>query len=240
MHDAVANLLRSPLVPELRPDVAARPPRDVHRRLVDVPALGQRHTSFPFSSSTISISHRPLMGTIINNVFSICPYLLLEPSSNRPRSSSVYASSSLPAAFIRIFDAVESRLDALRRAPAAMHPGLFDWQGGSQKSWFCSGKVSVHFRQTLGSFRAKSRFVSPPREADPGRWGGASPLVEFSFPLVKKSASPCEVFVFPCGAKGHATLEPRAPRFSCVPATCRKVAPVEGRWGWLQGVPEAV
>ena len=40
VHDAVADLLRPPLVPELRPDVAASPPRDVHRRLVDVPALG--------------------------------------------------------------------------------------------------------------------------------------------------------------------------------------------------------
>ena len=47
MHDAVADLLRPPLVPELRPDVAARPPRDVHRRLVDVPALGATPHELP-------------------------------------------------------------------------------------------------------------------------------------------------------------------------------------------------
>ena len=39
------------------------------------------------------------------------------------------------------------------------------------------GKVSVQFRQPLGSLRENSRFVSPPRKADPGRWGGASPLM---------------------------------------------------------------
>ena len=47
VHDAVADLLRPPLVPELRPDVAARPPRDVHRRLVDVPALGATPHELP-------------------------------------------------------------------------------------------------------------------------------------------------------------------------------------------------
>ena len=45
---------------------------------------------------------------IINDMFLICTYLLLE------------ALSTLPAAFIRLFDAVESRLYALRRAPAAI------------------------------------------------------------------------------------------------------------------------
>ena len=45
---------------------------------------------------------------IINDILLICTYLLLE------------ALSTLPAAFIRLFDAVESRLYALRRAPAAI------------------------------------------------------------------------------------------------------------------------
>ena len=35
------------------------------------------------------------------------------------------------------------------------------------------------------------------------RWGVACPLVEFSFPLVKKRASPCEDFVSPCDAKRY-------------------------------------
>ena len=57
---------------------------------------------------------------IINYTFLICTYLLLESSLNRPSSSSLSASRSLPAAFTRIFDAVESRFPALCRVPAAI------------------------------------------------------------------------------------------------------------------------
>ena len=57
---------------------------------------------------------------IINHIPYICTRILLEPPLNRPRSSSLSASRTLPAAFIRIFDAVESRLFALRRVPAAI------------------------------------------------------------------------------------------------------------------------
>ena len=59
---------------------------------------------------------------IINNILFICTYLLLESDFNRPRSSSVSASSPLPAAFIRIFNSMESPLCALRRIPAAITP----------------------------------------------------------------------------------------------------------------------
>ena len=59
---------------------------------------------------------------IISNSIFICTYLLLESSLNRPSSSSLSASSSLPAAFIRIFGAEESSFYALRRIPAAITP----------------------------------------------------------------------------------------------------------------------
>ena len=59
---------------------------------------------------------------IINNVISICTYLLLEVSLNRPSSSSLSVSSTLPAAFIRIFGAEESHLYALCRIPVAITP----------------------------------------------------------------------------------------------------------------------
>ena len=59
---------------------------------------------------------------IINKVISICTYLLLEVSLNRPSSSSLSVSSTLPAAFIRIFGAEESHLYALCRIPVAITP----------------------------------------------------------------------------------------------------------------------
>ena len=56
---------------------------------------------------------------IINNI-DICSYILPEATTNRPRSSSLSASCSLPAASIRILDAWKHRLFALRHLPAAI------------------------------------------------------------------------------------------------------------------------
>ena len=59
---------------------------------------------------------------IINNTVLISTYLLLESSLNRPSSSSLSASGTLPAAFIRIFGEEESSFYALRRISAAITP----------------------------------------------------------------------------------------------------------------------
>ena len=116
--------------------------------------------------------------------------LILRPGSPRPQ-----ADSQGPRLSPRRL------LEHPPQAQMAMRPGLFDWQGGSQKSRFTSAKLSVWFGRSLGSVRAKSRFISHPREADPGRWHGAPPLVEISFPLVTKRVSPCEGFDFPGAVK---------------------------------------
>ena len=59
---------------------------------------------------------------IINNIISICTHLLLEVFLKRPSSSSLSASSTLPAAFIRIFDAEGRNFYALRHIPVAITP----------------------------------------------------------------------------------------------------------------------
>ena len=51
---------------------------------------------------------------IINNILFICTYLLLQSDFNRPRSSSVSASSPLPAAITPHFDCIRLKSTSRR------------------------------------------------------------------------------------------------------------------------------
>lgn len=56
MKDPVLDFLRTALIPELRPNIAARSAGNGHLRLIMIATIGHSQMSLPVSSSTILIS----------------------------------------------------------------------------------------------------------------------------------------------------------------------------------------